>query len=393
MHIVEIPSFFPPYGGEFCLEQSKALRSLGHEVRIISNVQLSVKKSPKDYFTFPYRRRFTEMQGVPVYQSYMRGLPLMIRPNVHRWVKIVRQMFKEYEKQYGRPDILHAHCAKWAGYAAMLIGKEEGIPYVVTEHLSLMALKEEFGEDTASAWQIPLLRTVYEHAERVIPVAEEVVDDLSPLFGKDYRWTAISNMIDVDFFSYRRREDKKNRPFRFVCLGKYVRRKGYDVLFKSFQQVHDQNPQTELYIAGEGTDGNACRQLFCHLSCAPHIHPCGNLDKQAVRELLYKSDALVLATRDETQGLVLLEAMSTGIPVVTTEAVPQNVRIDMGCFIAPIDDAEAIADKMCEVMQLTDGEGEVFSKIVAEKVSPQVIAAQLETVLRDCMQYYRNSEA
>ena len=49
MHIVEIPSFFPPYGGEFCLEQSKALRSLGHEVRIISNVQLSVKKSPKDY--------------------------------------------------------------------------------------------------------------------------------------------------------------------------------------------------------------------------------------------------------------------------------------------------------------------------------------------------------
>ena len=161
MHIVEIPSFFPPYGGEFCLEQSKALRSLGHEVRIISNVQLSVKKSPKDYFTFPYRRRFTEMQGVPVYQSYMRGLPLMIRPNVHRWVKIVRQMFKEYEKQYGRPDILHAHCAKWAGYAAMLIGKEEGIPYVVTEHLSLMALKEEFGEDTANAWQIPLLRTVY----------------------------------------------------------------------------------------------------------------------------------------------------------------------------------------------------------------------------------------
>ena len=164
-----------------------------------------------------------------------------------------------------------------------------------------------------------------------------------------------------------------------------MRRKGYDVLFKSFQQVHNQNQQTELYIAGEGTDGNACRQLFSHLSCAPHIHPCGNLDKQAVRELLYQSDALVLATRDETQGLVLLEAMSTGIPVVTTEAVPQNVRIDKGCFIAPIDDAEAIADKMCEVMQLTDGEGELFSKIVAEKVSPQVIAAQLETVLRDCM--------
>ena len=393
MHIVEIPSFFPPYGGEFCLEQSKALRTLGHEVRIISNVQLSVKKSPKDFLTFPYHHRFTEMQGVPVYQSYMRGLPMMIRPNVRRWVKIVRQMFKEYEKRYGRPDILHAHCAKWAGYAAMLIGKEVGIPYVVTEHLSLMALREEFGDGPANAWQIPLLRTVYEHADRVIPVSEEVVDDLSTFFGKDYRWTAISNMIDTAFFSYRQREDKKNRTFRFVCLGNFIYRKGYDVLFTAFQQVHDQHSQTELFIAGEGTDGSACRQLFGHLSCAPHIHPCGNLDKQAVRELLYQSDALVLATRDETQGLVLLEAMSTGIPVVTTEAVPQNVRIDKGCFIAPIDDVEAIADKMCEVMQLTDGEGEIFSRVVAEKVSPSVIANQLDAVMKDCVLSHRNREA
>ena len=385
MHIVEIPSFFPPYGGEFCLEQSKALRTLGHEVRIISNVQLSVKKSLKDFLTFPYRRRFTEMQGVPVYQSYMRGVPLMIRPNVHRWVKIVSRMFKEYEKQYGRPDILHAHCAKWAGYVAMQISAEEGIPYVVTEHLSLMALREEFGDDPANAWQVPLLRTVYEHADRVIPVSEEVVDDLSTFFGKDYRWTAISNMIDVDFFSYHRREDKKNRPFHFVCLGNFVYRKGYDVLFEAFQQVHDQYPQTTLSIAGEGTDGHACRKLFGHLSCAQNIHSFGNLDKMAVRELLYQSDALVLATRDETQGLVLLEAMSTGIPVVTTDAVPQNVRIEKGCYVAPVDDAAAIADRMCEVMQLTDGEGEVFSRAVAEKVSPRVIAAQLETVLRDCM--------
>ncbi len=44
MHILEIPSFFPPYGGEFCLEQSKALQQLGHEVRILSRVQLGITK-------------------------------------------------------------------------------------------------------------------------------------------------------------------------------------------------------------------------------------------------------------------------------------------------------------------------------------------------------------
>jgi hypothetical protein len=40
MHILEIPSFFTPYGGEFCLDQAKALKAVGHEVRILSNVQL-----------------------------------------------------------------------------------------------------------------------------------------------------------------------------------------------------------------------------------------------------------------------------------------------------------------------------------------------------------------
>lgn len=393
MHIVEIPSFFPPYGGEFCLEQSKALRTLGHEVRIISNVQLSVRRSPWEFISLPYRRRFTEIQGVPLYQSYMRGLPMMIRPNVNRWVEIVRSMYREYVNRYGRPDILHAHCAKWAGYAAMLISEEEKIPYVVTEHLSSMALREEFGDDPEHTWQVPLLRKVYEHADRVIPVSEEVVDDLSPFFGNNYRWTAISNMIDVSFFSYRQREGREGRPFRFVCLGNFIYRKGYDILFEAFRMVHDQHPQTELYIAGEGTDGSACRKMFSQLSSAPQIHPCGNLDQQAVRELLYQSDALVLATRDETQGLVLLEAMSTGIPVVTTEAVPQNVRIEKGCYVAPVDDATVIAHRMCEVMLLPDGLGEDFSKSVRERVSPQVIAVQLDAVMKECVSSYSNKEA
>ena len=393
MHIVEIPSFFPPYGGEFCLEQSKALRTLGHEVRIISNVQLSVRRSPWKFISFPYRRRFTEIQGVPLYQSYMRGLPMMIRPNVNRWVEIVRSMYREYVNRYGRPDILHAHCAKWAGYAAMLISEEEKIPYVVTEHLSSMALREEFGDDPEHTWQVPLLRKVYEHADRVIPVSEEVVDDLSPFFGNNYRWTAISNMIDVSFFSYRQREGREGRPFRFVCLGNFIYRKGYDILFEAFRMVHEQHPQTELYIAGEGTDGSACRKMFSQLSSAPQIHPCGNLDQQAVRELLYQSDALVLATRDETQGLVLLEAMSTGIPVVTTEAVPQNVRIEKGCYVAPVDDATVIAHRMCEVMLLPDGLGEDFSKTVRERVSPQVIATQLNAVMKECVSSYSNKEA
>ena len=75
-----------------------------------------------------------------------------------RWVCIVESMFDDYIKKYGKPDILHAHCAKWAGYVAMQLSKAYGVPYVITEHLPLMILKDEFGNPPSTAWQIPLLK-------------------------------------------------------------------------------------------------------------------------------------------------------------------------------------------------------------------------------------------
>ena len=388
MHILEIPSFFTPYGGEFCLDQAKALKAVGHEVRILSHVQIALTIGPKGYFTLPWRRYEHNRDGITVYQSFQRGVPKAVRWNMKRWVATVCEMFDDYVARYGKPDILHAHCAKWAGYAAMLVSRKYGIPYVITEHLSKLVFEKEFGPAPSSAWQIPLLKACYREAKMVVPVSEELVDNIACYFGKDYRWQAISNTIDVGFFHYQKRSPREGRAFRFCCLANFWPLKGYDVLIPALWQLRQSGADAELHIAGRGTDTSEFRSM---LSDGIITH--GLLDKEAVRELLYHCDALVLASRSEVQPLVLLEAMSTGIPVVTTEAVPQNVRIDKGCFIAPIDDVEAIADKMCEVMQLTDGKGEIFSRVVAEKVSPSVIANQLDAVMKDCVLSHRNREA
>ena len=61
--------------------------------------------------------------------------------------------------------------------------------------------------------------------------------------------------------------------------------------------------------------------------------------------------------------------------------------------MAPVDDATAIAHRMCEVMQMPVWVGEDFSKTVRERVSPHVIAAQLDAVMKDCVLSYRNREA
>ena len=380
MHIVEIPSFFPPYGGLFCLDQAKALAALGHEVRIVSNVQVGVTIGAKDYITLPYRRYEFVRDGITVYQTYQRGLPKAIRYNVRRWVSIVRSMFAEYVKRYGRPDILHAHCAKWAGYAAMLISEDYQLPYVITDHLPLMLLEDEFGEAPSNAWQIPLLRQAYEKANMVLPVSEELVDDIACYYGKNYRWQYLSNTIDTDFFRYQPRKTLDGREFRFCCLADYYFRKGYDVLFDAYRQLQDKGVKMELHAAGLFTDGTDCQHEIERLKLAG-VKTYGRLNKEQVRDLLYQCDALVLASRSEVQPLVLLEAMSTGIPVISTECVPRCQRLD-GCVIVPIGDADALAVAMQRMTEGPAYDGRELSDKVVAMASPQVVGHKLEEVFR-----------
>ena len=384
MHILEIPSFFSPYGGEFCLDQAKALKAVGHEVRILSNVQLGITIGGKDFFVLPFYRYEHERDGITIYQSYQRGLPRVVRHNVQRWVGIVESMFREYVRKYGKPDIIHAHCAKWAGYAAMKISKEYGIPYVITEHLPLLLLAEEYGPAPSSAWQIPFIKEAYHHAAMVLPVSEELVGDTACYYGNDYRWQYLSNTIDTDFFAYRPRPAREGRPFRFCCLADYTYRKGYDVLFAAFQKLQGEGRAVELLIAGKDTDSRQCRQEIVHLGLQ-HVKTMGRIGKSEVRDLLYQSDALVLASRSEVQPLVLLEAMSTGIPVISTECIPQNLRIEGGCTIVPIADAEALSAAMKQVMEKEDSDGRKISESVQQTASLKVVGQKLSDLFSDIL--------
>jgi glycosyltransferase involved in cell wall biosynthesis len=377
MHILEIPSFFPPCGGLFCLDQAKALSALGHEVRILSNVQLGATLNTKDYFTLPIGRYEHEMDGITVYQSYQRGLPKVIRYNVHRWVNIVCSMYMDYTKKYGKPDILHAHCAKWAGFAAMLLSKRYHIPYVITEHLSKLLFEEEFGPAPSDAWQIPMLRKAYNAASMVVPVSEELVSDIAAYFGNNYRWKSLSNIVDTQFFAYKSRPALSGRSFRFCCLANYWPLKGYDVLFAAIMRLRQQGLNVELHIAGKDTDSAECRSQI-----AEGMKSYGLLDKEGVRRLLYNCDALVLATRGETQGLVILEALSTGIPAISTEAIPPSVRPSEGCVFVPVDDAEALADAMKRAMSGPQPEGLLLSEHVRQFASPEVVGRQLSELFR-----------
>ena len=372
MHILEIPSFFPPHGGLFALEQARALQAQGNTVRMLSCVQLGASVDKVFYFKARHDRWWEEMESVEVYRSYMRTTPCCIRPNQQRWCRIVQEMYEDYKQQYGRPDVLHAHCCQWAGVAARGIAEKENVPFFITEHLSSGIFEFYYGKGWKKAkWARRLLKETYERANQVLPVSAELVEDLAPFFGSDYAFTPISNIIDVNFFAFRPRELRGNRPFRFCCLAiGDIYGKGYDVLAEAIKGMEN----VELHIAGKRTDSEAMRRLFAD-SANVTIH--GELNKEGVRDLLYHSDALVLASRSEAQVLVIMEAVCTGIPAVTT-TLSRNVSVDGPFLMVNKDDVQSLRQRMQEVIHIEFDPR--WSEALKARVAPDVIARQIMEV-------------
>ena len=383
MHILELPSFFTPYGGEFCLDQAKVLQEHGHIVRILSLVQISLTKSVKEYIMFPYNTFEEQVDNITIIKRYLRGIPKAIHQNQRNWVKGVIELYNYYVAKYGTPDIIHAHCAKWAGYAAMLISKKHNIPFAITEHLSSELFASEFNKSGGvDAWQIPLIKKTYRNENIVIPVSKELVENISPYFGREYNYIVISNTINTDFFSYKKREI--NKSFNFCCIAHFLPLKGYDILLPAFDKLCESNPNCFLHIAGRNTNSKEFKRLLSNLKNINNIKIHGLLNKESIRELLYNCHALVLASRSEAQSLVLLEAMSTGIPIITTPCIANSQKIGNAYSIVPHDNITALTTAM---QQLIDNPKDCSeeSQFIHNNYSSKPIAQKLTTLFESIL--------
>lgn len=362
MHILVIPSFLPPYGGRFALDQACALAGAGHRVGVLHCQQLGATVLPRHYLTARVGRwEERPAPRVALFRTNMRGVPKCVRPNERRYVATIVSMYHQYVERHGRPDLIHAHCSQWAGVAAMRLSETEGVPYVVTEHLPSLILKAAYGETwQRHQWAQTLIKEALRRAGRVVAVADEYLADIDPLLGHDFRHTVISNIIDTSYYTYREREPllgddgRQRRPYRYVCLaianGHFLHTKGYDTLLAAFTRL---GGDSELHIAGRATDGRAMRRLIAQSGADRErvvIH--GDLTAEGVRELLWHSDALVLSSRSEVQPLAVMEAMATGLPVAATEALPAVLRLDGHTAVAPRGDSAALADAMRRVREM-----------------------------------------
>jgi glycosyltransferase involved in cell wall biosynthesis len=175
--------------------------------------------------------------------------------------------------------------------------------------------------------------SVYRNAARVMAVSEALKASVDCVARKEVA-EVVPNTVDSDHFELPP-APRCRRPFVFLAVGDLVPSKRFDLLVRAFARVHAADNATRLVIAGEGRERNRLRELAFALKVGEAIDLTGPLGRDDVRRRMWEANALVMPSAFETFGVVLIEALSTGLPVIATRCggPEEIVTPDLGLLI------------------------------------------------------------
>ncbi len=332
MHILVIPSWYPQFsgdiGGSFFREQAIALRKAGYQVGVIYP-QIRSLKNIKSILKKPYGLTLENDEGVNTIRWYtVNFIPKNKKYNKSHWIKIALKLFETYVEQFGKPDIIHVHSMLYAGYVAQTIKIKYGIPYVVTEHSTA------FARSLIPLDEISSLKQVVSNAKVCIAVSEEFSSLLNKLF-ETQKWTYIPNIVSDEFISFEKTLDAEEY-FTFINVCFLEKKKRIDLLISSFAKAFKDNKKVRLKIGGDGILMSELKILAKELGVESQVIFLGKLSRQQVKEEMALSNAFVLSSEYETFGVVLVEALALGKPVIATKCGgPESIVVpEVGYLIS-----------------------------------------------------------
>jgi len=343
MHILMIaPRYFPfdrPRVGAYYHEHALALSCAGAKVAVI-NVDLRPLQTIRDgeLYRFAFMRRVEKIEGITVYKFCGWAVPKNPRINSWLWEWFAYRTALRYVGQCGLPDIIHAQRALLAGSAARRISQKLMIPYVVTEHSSGY-LRNAFRD-----WQQAKIRTVMDQASAISAVSGFLARAISP-YTDDLSVSLIPNVVRFDRFPLCERKNK--RHFKFLTVCNLERNKNVQSIIEAFAERFAGRSAVTLIVGGAGPDMSKLKKIVYEQGIATQVKFLGLLSQKGVSTAMSNANCFVLASHYETFGVALIEAMATGLPVITTASGgPEEIVTSKVGYVVPINDVGALGASM-----------------------------------------------
>lgn len=263
MHILVLPMYYPepgapPHRGYMFYEQAMQIARSGCRVGLAYTEQRLTKEFTWATFRKENHFQITEEDNGSFVTLRMHAWnpKLSTHAGGVAWSLLTLWLVRNYIRRCGKPDIVHAHFGTWAGYAANLIYKCYGIPYVVTEHAS------SINHGTVTSGQAATLRTAYKNARKVICVGTMLKKNLSPYLDHSDKAIVLPNFVDISTFRPSGRHTEKEKKFTFVSIGNLNKLKGFEELIDAFAQSFRDRLHISLVIAGDGGGEETCETRY-----------------------------------------------------------------------------------------------------------------------------------
>ena len=382
------PRSYHPAGGVFVHAQVKALRAVGCDVRVLSGEPLWINTiDPIKVFRALQLTRsklsWETIEEVPLLRfPYVvsNGLPFLTHAFTYSAgaSQIISRIKKEFDF-----ELVHAHTSFTDGTAGVAISKRFNVPLVITEHTGPFSILARTG----------LLRRITRRAvlraDAMIAVSDSLRRDIRRELSlqRNYPIRVVPNVVDTEFF--RANPRPKDDVIRAVWVGHFVPIKRVPVLLEAFKKARRSQPRLRLTLVGSGEAEQEIKIAISQLGLTEFVSLTGHVPLRDLPTEYAKADFVVISSQSETFGVVAIEAMSCGKPVLTTDCGgPSEVINDPALGIVSRLSADDLSNSMLQMCSLAF-DSALIRRVTELRYSPPAFLAQLADAYIDAQKTSR----
>ncbi len=317
--ILFISSWYPnrleSTNGNFVQRHAEAVAKI-HEVEILHAIGDSEQKLT---YTFD-ENIINKIRTLVVYYKNTNN-PIL---NFYRRMRAYKMGFKKMN----RPDLVHANVLQYSMLFAVYLKKKYKLPFVVSEHWSGLL---KINRNKISRFQLMMARYIANRADMMMPVSKMLENELrDSQIGKHF--SVVGNVVDTEIF--KPIINTKGEKFIFLHVSNLVPLKNADLILATAIRLRQEFQNFELHIGGDG-DIAKLKKMVEENRASDYIKVFGEQSLSQVAGRMQMSNCFVLFSEYENLPCVLLESISCGVPVISTNVggVPEIVNENVGILI------------------------------------------------------------
>tara|TARA_B100000965_G_scaffold7179_2_gene5605 strand:- start:2283 stop:3470 length:1188 start_codon:yes stop_codon:yes gene_type:complete len=343
IHVLVIPSYYPRFDGDylgsFWREQALGLSKNNCKVGVIYP-ELESLRSKRKIRIFPKFDYYND-ENIPTYRFLWTNWFIKLRGlQILAFQKLGMVLFKKYIKQHGLPDIIHCQSIFNAGFLGEHIFKRYKTLYVLNEVNSGFLYKNQ----NLETYYDDVIR-IAGKSEKCFTVSSTYSKHLNTELSNNIEWEVHHNIVSDLFLKAKIQPYPKNK-FIFISIARLHKVKNFPLIIKSFALFSKLISNSQLNIVGTGSELKNLKKLANDLQINDKINFLGRKDRADVVEEINKSSAMLHGCIYETFGVVLVESLALGRPVIAAKSPGAEDIITNKVGLTTENDEQ----KMCESM-------------------------------------------